>query len=146
MATPVPADYPWGRRGGEGARMGCNRSHATLLQRHMHLHAQADPSELKALAGVFGERDAAIRTGMNVGGTRYEVGREEEAIYLVAWSLHASHMARTAPTMAMVVPGTRTGAPLPPSCGVRAHHGRHARDLRGRSCVQGGRGRWRWPW
>ncbi|KAG1655782.1 hypothetical protein FOA52_013083 [Chlamydomonas sp. UWO 241] len=36
---------------------------------------QADPSELKTLAVVFVERDAAIRTGMMVGGTRYEVHR-----------------------------------------------------------------------
>eukprot|EP00955_Chlamydomonas_euryale_P109482 365939-Chlamydomonas_euryale.AAC.5 len=39
-----------------------------------HTPTQANPSELKAITHVFGERDAAIKSGMVLGGTRFEVG------------------------------------------------------------------------
>uniref|UniRef100_A0A6U2DU31 Profilin n=1 Tax=Chlamydomonas euryale TaxID=1486919 RepID=A0A6U2DU31_9CHLO len=43
---------------------------------------QANPSELKAITHVFGERDAAIKSGMVLGGTRFEVHRHHPpAVY-----------------------------------------------------------------
>ena len=43
---------------------------------------QASPSELQAITQIFLDRDSAIRRGMVVGGTRYEVHRHHPpAIY-----------------------------------------------------------------
>ena len=37
------------------------------------LRTQATPAELKQLTTVFGDRDAAIKQGLVIGGMRYEV-------------------------------------------------------------------------